>query len=164
MTIVTKKGDGGYTYLYNGKKLSKSDDLTDTIGTIDELQAFIGLVYNKIKKKKTKKILTEIEKDLYQIMAYLSAAKINLKPVEKRVFEFEEIIKNFEKNNPKITKFVLPGKNEASSWFHILRTITRRAERKVVKLFKTKKNYPDDSLIIAYFNRLSDLFFVFSLV
>lgn len=163
MAIITKKGDRGDTYLYNGKKISKSNDLIDAIGTIDELQAFIGLVYNKINEEKIKKVLLKVEEDLYKIMAYLSLAEVNLKILKEEIFNFEKIIKDFEKKHPPIKQFVLPSKNETSSLFHILRTITRRAERKLVKLFKRQKKYQERMIIISYFNRLSDLFFVFSL-
>lgn len=162
MNIYTKKGDRGETFLSNQKKIAKSHPLINAIGSLDELQAFIGLVKTKTKNNETKKLLLKIEYDLYLIMGYLSKADINLSSFKEKTLLFETIIK---KKGQKISLkgFVLPGKNEISSWFHILRTITRRCERKVVSLIKKNKEDKNFLLITAYLNRLSDLFFVLSL-
>ncbi len=159
MKIYTKIGDCGLTNTYNNKKISKGSQLIEVIGTIDELQAFIGLVKTKTPEQKTKNILNQINKDLYKIMAILSGAKVKFKS-EKRIVFLEKIIDKKSKNKP-LNHFLLPGKNEQTAWFHILRTICRRAERDLVRL-REKENKKLDNLL-PYFNRLSDFFFVFSL-
>ncbi len=155
MTIYTKTGDKGETSLFGGKRLSKSDLLIEAYGQIDELSSFIGLATAKIKSKKNTNFLVDIQKDLYQIMAYLSGAKINLDFLEKKVFYFEKKIDDLEKKLPKLNRFIIPGGTETSSLFHILRVVCRRCERSIVRL---RINH--SLKIIPYFNRLSDLFFV----
>ncbi|GAB4218637.1 MAG: cob(I)yrinic acid a,c-diamide adenosyltransferase [Candidatus Microgenomates bacterium] len=154
MHIYTKTGDKGETSLFGGKRVLKSDVQIEAYGQIDELTSFIGLVSTITKKDE--QFLIQIQKDLYRIMAYLSGAKINLDFLEKRVLDFEKRIDEIEKNLPKLNNFIIPGADEHSAWFHILRTICRRVERVVVKLNQQKPVLN----IITYFNRLSDLFFV----
>lgn len=156
MSVYTKTGDKGETSLFGGKRVLKSDLQIEAFGEIDELTSFIGLVVSKTKSKKEKIFLINIQKDLYQIMAYLSEAKINLDFLTKKIFDFEKKIDEIEKKLPKLNNFIIPGGNELSAWFHVLRTICRRVERSIVKLNQKKTNLN----LIQYFNRLSDLFFM----
>lgn len=156
MSIYTKTGDKGETSLYAGKRISKSSFQVGAYGSIDELSSFIGLVLSKIKNKKETDLLTTIQKDLYQIMSYLASAPSNLDHLEERVLKFEKLIDEKGERLPKLTRFILPQGTELSSWFHILRTVCRRAERSVVA---TRNN---QLAIIKYLNRLSDLFFIFA--
>lgn len=154
MSIYTRTGDAGTTGLYGGKRILKSDLQVEAYGSIDELTSFIGLVIVKIKNKKDKLFLISLQKDLHQIMASLSGAKTDLEFLfEKKVLSFENKIDELEKKLPKLTKFILPGGTEISSWFHILRVICRRAERNVVR-------FNNNIIIVKYLNRLSDLLFV----
>ena len=154
MPIYTKTGDNGTTALYGGKRLLKSDLQVEAYGSIDELTSFIGLVVNKLINRKDKLFLISLQKDLYQIMAVLSGANIDLKFLfGEKVLTFENKIDESEKKLPKLNKFILPGGTEISSWFHILRVICRRAERNVVR-------FDNNIIIIKYLNRLSDLLFV----
>lgn len=154
MAIYTKTGDDGTTALYGGKRLLKSNLQVEAYGSIDELTSFIGLVINKLINKKDKLFLISLQKDLYQIMAILSGAKINPQFLfEKKILSFENKIDELEKKLPKLTKFILPGGTEISSWFHILRVICRRAERNVVR-------FNNNIIIVKYLNRLSDFLFI----
>lgn len=153
MPIYTKTGDKGITSLFGGKRVSKSDVQIEAYGSIDELSSFVGLVVNILKRKSDKEFLVNLQKDFYKIMASLSGAKIDLVFLEKKIFDFEEQINNLDKKLPKLKRFILPGGSEISSWFHILRAICRRAERKVIKYNQKELR------IIKYLNRLSDLFF-----
>ena len=161
MPIYTKTGDRGTTSLYGGKRLLKSDLQVEAYGSVDELSSLIGLVISK--NKKIKKFLTEVQKDLYQIMGSLGGAKVDLVFIEKRVLYFEKEIDQLTEKLPKISNFILPQGSELSCWFHILRTVCRRTERNVVVLLKNKHSRIYDlKSIIQYLNRLSDLFFVLS--
>lgn len=164
MTIYTKKGDRGKTSLFGGKKISKADCQIESYGTIDELSSFIGLVVSKIKDKEDKLLLTEIQKDLYQIMATLAGGKLNLDLLNNKIKIFERKMNKIELLLPKLTRFILPGGGEIASLFHILRVTCRKVERAVVCLFESKKkpNITENYrlLIFGYFNRLSDLFFM----
>jgi len=152
MPIYTRTGDKGLTSLYGGKRVSKADLRVETYGIVDELTSFIGLVSSKIKKKQDKVFLENIQRDLYKIMSYLSGMNIDLIFLDKRVEDFEKEIDRLDKKLPKLNRFIIPGGNEISAWFHILRVTCRRAERILIK-------YKNDLLIVKYLNRMSDLFF-----
>ncbi|MDO9027519.1 MAG: cob(I)yrinic acid a,c-diamide adenosyltransferase [Candidatus Roizmanbacteria bacterium] len=153
MPIYTRTGDSGTTGLYGGKRLLKSDLQVEAYGSIDELTSFIGLIKDKIKNKNNKLFFISLQKDLYQIMAFLSGAKLDLKFLEEKTLTFENKIDELEKKLPKLKRFILPGGTEISSWFQILRVICRRAERNVVR-------FNNNIIIVKYLNRLSDLLFV----
>lgn len=166
MSIYTKTGDGGTTVLYGGKRVLKSDLQIEALGSVDEFSSFIGFAILRTSKKELAHLLTTIQKDLYQIMAFLSGKKLDLKPLNKRVIIFEQIINNRSLKQPKFTGFILPQGSEISVWFHILRTVCRRSERRVVSLnnSSTIKLLPSTlGFIIKYLNRLSDLFFILAL-
>lgn len=163
MTVYTKNGDKGQTFLFGGKKVLKSDNIIEAIGSVDELNSFIGLLVVKLKNKKNKDFLIEIQKDLYHIMSILSGGKEDSNFLEEKVFIFEKKIDEIEKKLSPLNKFIIPGGTEISSLFHILRVICRRAERAVVRCFLNHQSKVTNhqSLITKYLNRLSDLFFVF---
>lgn len=162
MPIYTRTGDSGTTSLFGGKKISKADCQIETYGSIDELTSYTGLVVVKLKNKKDINILIQIQKDLYKIMSFLSGAKINLLGLEKKVLEFEKKIDLIEGKLPKLNKFILPGGNEISALFQILRVICRKAERRNIDYFNSKQITDNELRIIKYLNRLSDLFFTFA--
>ena len=156
MPIYTRTGDDGTTSTYGGVRKSKSAPLFYAIGAIDELTSFIGLVVGKLNNKKDKLFLSKIQKNLYLIMASLSGSKKDLNFLKLEVEIIEKKIDKLTLTLPQLNKFILPQGTETSSWFHILRTVCRRAERNVVKL----KIVNGKLKIFEYLNRLSDLFFV----
>jgi len=159
MPIYTKTGDRGTTSLYGGKRILKSHLQVEAYGSVDELSSFLGLTISKISNRKSKIFLIEIQKDLYKIMAYLSGSKLNLRFLDARVKDFERKIDEMDKKLTKLTRFILPGGAELSSWFHVLRTVCRRSERNVVRSFKQSTINNQQLTILKYLNRLSDLFF-----
>ncbi len=159
MPIYTRTGDDGNTSLYGGKRISKADCQIETYGSIDELTSYIGLVAVKLKSKKETNFLIEIQKDLYQIMSFLSGAKTDLSALEEKVIKFENRIDLIEEKLPKLNKFIIPGGNEISSLFQILRVLCRTAERKNIDFFNKTVMNNQQLTIIKYLNRLSDLFF-----
>lgn len=159
MAIYTRIGDSGTTGLYGGKRVSKADCQIESYGSIDELTSFIGLVSVKLANKKDINLLIEVQKDLYQMMSFLSGAKVNLLLLGKKVLVFEKTIDKIEKNLPKLNKFILPGGNEISALFHILRVLCRKAERRTIDFFNKSIVTNNQLSIIKYLNRLSDLFF-----
>lgn len=161
MTIVTKNGDGGKTSLFGGKKVYKDNLLVEAYGSIDELSSFVGLVANFIKKERY--FLVSLQKDFYQIMAFLAAAPIKVDFLREKTQSIEKIIEKEENKLLKVNQFVLPTGSTTSSWFHVLRVICRRSERRIVSLRKIKNiSSKELSIIISFLNRLSDLFFIFS--
>ncbi len=156
MPIYTKTGDGGKTSVFGGQRISKASPQIFACGSLDELSSFIGLAINETGKEK--KLLSEIQIDLYQIMAFLSGANVKISFLNQRVKFIEQIIDDVANKLPKLNRFILPQGSKTSNWFHILRTVCRRAERVVVSYYDQEKK--DNPIVIVYLNRLSDLFFI----
>lgn len=163
MPIYTKTGDRGETSLFGGKRLSKADIQIEAYGTVDELTSFLGMIIVKIESSEDKDFLTHIQKDLYTIMGVLAGANSPIESLSERITLFEHKIDEIEKKLPKLHRFILPGGTETSAWFHIARTVCRRAERNIVSLQSTKKIDTQIIIIcIQYLNRLSDLLFTYA--
>ncbi len=164
MRIYTKTGDKGTTALFGGVRVSKADAQIEAYGSLDELTSVIGLLISGEKNSIRHDFLVGIQKDLYQIMAVLSGATLDLQPLEAKIQSFEQEIDNIQVRLPKLTRFILPGGTERSAIAHICRTQCRRSERTVVAFYSAIKageklnNYKP--IIIQYLNRLSDLFFM----
>ena len=158
--IYTKIGDKGSTQLGDGKMVNKDSLRVDAYGSVDEANATIGLSILRTNIK-IKKILKIVQNDLFDLGADLCLPdKKNtqkLKITKDRVDYIEEKIDNFNKELSSLNSFILPGGSESSTYLHIARTVTRRAERKTVALSKKEKINP---ITIIYLNRLSDLLFV----
>ena len=159
MPIYTRAGDSGTTGLFGGKRISKANCQIETYGSIDELTSYIGLVRVKLKNKNDKDLLIQIQKDLYQIMSFLSGSKVDLLFLENQVLIFEKTIDEVEKKLPKLNKFIIPGGNEISALFQILRVTCRKAERIMVDYYESNLTMKQLNNVLIYLNRLSDLFF-----
>ncbi|HNY04465.1 MAG TPA: ATP:cob(I)alamin adenosyltransferase [Candidatus Woesebacteria bacterium] len=145
--ITTKNGDGG-TSEYFGKKVSKGGKLLEAIGTLDELQAVLGLGG-----------LEKIQEDIYKIMGNLGE-EIRNGILETRIKEIEKEIEKIEKEI-KIPKNFVIFKNKKAMELNWVRTIVRRAERAVVKLETRNKKL--DKNVLIYLNRLSDFIYLLAL-
>ena len=162
--IYTKTGDAGKTSLIGGTKVPKSHIRIQAYGTIDELNAFTGLLNDQISDTHSREMLLEIQDRLFTIGSSLAcdpdkeiAMKIpDLK--ESDILLLETEIDQMNAKLPEMKSFILPGGHVSVSTAHICRTICRRAERLVVEL--DEKEHLDQPLIIKYLNRLSDYFFV----
>ena len=146
MSITTKTGDNGYSSVA-GKRLKKDNKIFEAIGTIDELQAVI-LTASSTKQK----TISKIAEDLYEIMGNIACETSNLKLVT-RINSLEEEINKLEKELKPLTKFLIFKKEKARK-LNWVRTVIRRAERRVV--FLKNKN------ILVYLNRLSDYYYLLS--
>ena len=164
--VYTKKGDSGKTNLIGGSLVDKDNLRIEAYGTIDELQAIIGaciiniekLDIDKDIKNKSNKIFCRIQNELFNLGSSLSRLDIdqNLnipKVKEEDVHQLELEMDKINKSLPELTSFVLPGGSDINVFFHIARTVCRRAERRCVTL--SKQSYIDDN-IVPYLNRLSD--------
>lgn len=159
--IYTKTGDKGKTSLYGGKRVSKSDPRVDAYGTIDELNAVMGILLTRITSDADiKKMLKRIQADLFSIGAHLAGDKISLNFISKRVADLENLIDVLDRTLPELKNFILPGGSMEAAFAHFVRTLCRRAERKIVAL-RGNSSFPDEKVII-YLNRLSDLLFIIS--
>src|SRR6478609_7093007 len=162
MKIYTKTGDEGTTALFGGKRVSKSDIRIDAYSTIDELNAYVGLLRDQEVNKKRHDVLVEVQDRLFTIGSLLATEPGNTKvkvpslAVDDVSF-LEKQIDEMETELPPLKSFVLPGGHTSVSFCHVARTVCRRAERNVIALDQQEKV---DSLILKYLNRLSDYFFV----
>jgi cob(I)alamin adenosyltransferase len=172
MKIYTKLGDDGTTGLLYGGRVEKNDPRPVAYGDVDEAQAAIGLARTAVNEttdhrdleasslKKLSEILLLVEGDLWKIMAELACnpeeisqlQEAGTRITDENVNALERIIDQVSERFEMPTDFVLPGENEVSARLDLARAITRRAERTSVEV-----GLSEDSKVIPYLNRLSDL-------
>ncbi len=156
--VVTKTGDQGETGLGDGSRVSKDDPRIDCIGTIDELNSFIGFAKVAIMDNGTVTFLEKIQNDLFNIGGSLSMPGTVIETVDEAcIVALEKQVDTWNSELPPLKEFVLPGGSEASARLHLVRTMARKTERKLVGLHK---NEPLQDQWLQYINRLSDVFFV----
>lgn len=155
--IYTRTGDDGYTSL-NDSRLPKDDLLVEAVGTVDELNSFIGwIISHPIQHPEIKVELKKIQHQLFDMGGEFHLPdRIAIQATD--VTRLEETLDRWNSTLPPLKDFVLPGGNAASSACHIARTVCRRAERCVVKLHR--QVMMENKEIMRYLNRLSDLLFV----
>ncbi len=163
MKIYTKKGDSGMTSLFGGMRLSKSDIRIEAYGTIDELNSFIGLLIAEIINDDINNKLLRIQKRLFDIGAILATNPDKpelIRPFNENEITFlEEEIDSMESELEPLKNFILPSGSKIISLTHIVRTVCRRAERRIVAIPDEDNKY---AILIKYINRLSDYLFVLS--
>ena len=162
MKVYTKKGDKGKTQLLGGSIVDKDHVKLECYGTIDELNSFIGNIYDQDLKKFHKEILLNIQNQLFNLGSVISfdgkKDKIKLPNITAKNIEMlEKAIDKMEESLPMLKNFILPSGHPTTSKCHIARTVCRRAERNLVALSKTSEI---DNLHLEYLNRLSDYLFV----
>jgi cob(I)alamin adenosyltransferase len=162
MKIYTKTGDQGTTALFGGKRVSKADLRIDTYGTVDEINAWIGVVRDQPVNEKRKDFLITIQNHLFITGSILATEPGNTKVkipslTEEDVTALEKEIDAMDAQLPPMKFFILPGGHQAVSFCHVARTVCRRAERLSIALHAQE---PIDMLVIRYLNRLSDYLFV----
>lgn len=158
MSIYTKKGDGGETGLYSGKKrVTKDSSKIRAIGVVDEINSYLGVVISDCGDMHLVKILQKIQEDLLTVGSILGGSSLRFSKV--KIKKLEKEIDKLEKELPKLTNFIVPGGTEMAAKLHFARTLARRAEREVVSLSKEENIRPQ---ILVYLNRLSDALFMFA--
>lgn len=163
--IYTKTGDAGTTSLVGGKRVDKACARLESYGTIDELNAQVGLLLTYIYDSAEIECLIGIQNRLFVVGAQLatdpeSSQTPSYTITEKDVTALEENIDLASEGLPKWRGFTLPGGCRAAAIAHVCRTVCRRAERKIMALNASE---PVDPCLIAYINRLSDYFYVLAL-
>lgn len=157
--IYTRKGDEGYTTLRD-QRFSKDDLLVEVVGTVDELNAAIGMIVAVGSKNKTiNACLTQIQQNLFNLGGELHLPE-HIAITAEKVTELEQQLDEWNDTLPPLKEFVLPRGNLSSATCHVARTVCRRAERCLVKVHR---QVPLNNMeMLRYLNRLSDLFFVMS--
>ncbi len=159
--IYTKTGDKGETGLFGGRRLPKNHLRIEAYGTVDELNAFIGLVSDHIEDDQLDAALKSIQDLLFVIGSNLASdpdKEMAVPDVKEADIEvLEAAIDQMEQSLPALKHFILPGGHVAVSHAHVARCVCRRAERLVVALASEELVL---DIIIRYLNRLSDYLFV----
>jgi len=169
MALFTGKGDGGTTRVFDSEeRISKASALPETLGTLDELNSYIG--FAKVRAigesdpevvidgaaHKTSDILREVQEQLFIVQAEVAGAD---KRIDEAKVRWEaDIVNAIEKTLPPITNFTVAGGTELSAILDVARTISRRAERRVIGVedLGLRTLTPETK---AFMNRLSSLLF-----
>jgi cob(I)alamin adenosyltransferase len=164
MKVYTKKGDKGTTQLLGGKRIPKNSLRIEAYGTIDELNAYIGLIRDQLIDPIYQGQLLEIQDRLFTLGSHLAKdpekQNITLPDLnESDVTNLELWIDEMDTKLETMKSFLLPGGHTTVSFVHISRCICRRAERVITELSSKDIVQP---LILTYTNRLSDYLFVLS--
>ncbi|MCX8112861.1 MAG: cob(I)yrinic acid a,c-diamide adenosyltransferase [Bacteroidia bacterium] len=161
MKIYTKTGDKGDTGLLGGQRVSKADPRIEAYGTLDELNAVLGILAQYVPPE-DKEALRRIQWALFTIGSHLAAGRSE-KPIPLPTLESEEVrwlendIDHRQAVIPPMRHFILPGSCMPEAYAHLARTVCRRAERRLVALHLAE---PVNPLFIEFLNRLSDWLFV----
>ena len=155
MPIYTRTGDTGTTSFCGGLRVDKDDPGIDVCGTIDELSATLGVVRTEELSAQFDTILLRVQQELIAFCTEVVSDAAMISP--EHIRQIESDIDHIDAALPPLAQFIIPGENRLSALLHFSRTVCRRAERRLVTLRRTETK----SLhLVAYLNRLSDLFFV----
>ncbi len=159
--IYTKTGDDGTSALATGERRPKSDLRFEAIGTVDELNAHVGLARLAALPDDVDAMLGRIQNDLFDLGADLASpekpGRERLRIVATQTERLESEIDTLNADLAPLTSFVLPGGTPSAAALHLCRTVARRAERLAVALAAREAVNPEAT---RYINRLSDFFFV----
>jgi cob(I)alamin adenosyltransferase len=164
--IYTRSGDSGDTGLFGGQRVRKDDVRVEAYGTVDELNALLGVAVSVSQDPDLARLLTHIQHDLFSLGADLatpeSAGEKHGRAVVSRVDDgaatrLEHEIDRLESELAPLNRFILPGGSPLAAQLHLARTVCRRAERRCVRVLDSETVNPN---IVRYLNRLSDLLFV----
>ncbi|QDG52439.1 cob(I)yrinic acid a,c-diamide adenosyltransferase [Persicimonas caeni] len=170
--VYTRKGDSGQTSLVGGQRVPKTAARIDSYGTVDELNAIIGMCRQTLIDEhgdndafdELAHTLLRVQHELFNLGSILATLPEDIGEKMPRVDEtdvaaLEASIDKMNEELPELRSFVLPGGSRLNAELHLGRTVCRRAERKTVALAETEEVDPN---AIAYLNRLSDALFVWS--
>ena len=163
MKIYTKTGDDGTTGVLGSKRLRKDDARIEAYGTVDELNAALGVARAHGLEASEDALAAKIQDDLFALGAALAdpnpEGPFHNKIGDEHVAALEGAIDERVRELAPMRNFILPGGTQGAAQLHLARTVCRRAERLVVHL----ANLPDEHVptpLLVYLNRLSDLLFV----
>ncbi|WP_419832973.1 cob(I)yrinic acid a,c-diamide adenosyltransferase [Endozoicomonas atrinae] len=160
--IYTRTGDKGTTGLGDQRRVSKTHERIEAIGAVDELNTWMGLLISELKevqlmRHRLQKPLENIQHRLFDLGGELAMPGYQLIQTSF-VTDLEKTLDEFNDNLPPLKNFILPGGSRLACYCHMVRTISRRAERRVIAAKEAGEaiNPP----LMQYLNRLSDLMFV----
>ncbi|WP_414837945.1 cob(I)yrinic acid a,c-diamide adenosyltransferase [Candidatus Nanosalina sp. VS9-1] len=153
--VYTGRGDRGRTDLSSGERVSKSSERIEAYGTVDELNSLTGLCRSYTEEKEDE--LEEIQNELHILQAELANRDPDVKVSQENIDRLEDLCDRYQDKCPPLRKFILAGGCKSASHLHQARSVARRAERKIVRLDEREELREE---VLAYINRLSDLFFL----
>ena len=164
MKIYTRTGDTGDTGLFGGGRVSKAHLRVEAYGTVDELNAALGLSVEVLADEEIRTRVRRVQQDLFSLGAALATpgseagkARPATPPLPlERVDQMELWIDEATAEAPELRNFILPGGSKGAAALHLARTVCRRAERAVVRMNEVESS---DPVVVKYLNRLSDLLF-----
>ena len=162
MKFFNKKGDLGTTSLLFGHRVPKHSSRPEAYGAIDEANSALGLARALVSDVKLKRIILDIQKELFLLGSELAAlpdetSKLKARVSEAHALRLEKLIEDYEKLTKIPRAFVPPGGTPGSGALDLARSIIRRAERRIVKMFDEKEI--ENPQLLRYCNRLADLLF-----
>lgn len=159
MKIYTRTGDAGQTSIVGGSRLSKDAPRIEAYGTVDELNAHLGLLAADASTPEPQRnVLFKAQNALFNLGAYLAGTpEVNISPDDVKLLEAD--IDAMDTLLPPLNSFILPGGCTLASRSHVARTVCRRAERRIVSCSASMTLSP---IALTYINRLSDWLFTFS--
>ncbi len=163
MKVYTKTGDAGTTSLVGGKRVPKDCARLESYGTVDELNAHVGLLLTYVSENQDRECLISIQNRLFVVGAQLATEAPNVPSsviTDDDVTNLENNIDKASEGLPKWRGFTLPGGCREAAIAHVCRTVCRRAERRILTLNFEEKVDPQ---LLKYINRLSDYFYVLAL-
>lgn len=159
--IYTKTGDQGETGLFGGTRLPKDHIRIESYGTVDELNAHVGMLRDHVEDGGLRDLLKKIQDRLFTIGSNLASDPEKELPtpdiLDADIELLEQEMDRMDETLPELRNFILPGGHPAVSWCHLARCVCRRAERRVITLTQQESVA---EIIIRYLNRLSDYFFM----
>ena len=163
MKIYTKTGDDGETGLFGGPRVAKDAPRIEAFGTVDELNAVLGLVRTQRLDASIDALIGQIQNELFAVGAQLAtpnpAAHGTQMIGPAHIGALEAAIDRHQAGLEPLNVFILPGGAPAAAYLHFARTVCRRAERRLVTLVG-ESSEPISSDLVVYLNRLGDLLFV----
>ncbi len=165
--LYSGRGDDGYTGLLGPERVPKYDPRPEAYGAVDEAQAALGVARTAGCTPRTAQVLAAVQRDLYDLMAELAAAgdedsAFAGSVTPEYVDQLERWIAEFEGEIEMPKEFVLPGDGPADAALHLARTVTRRAERRAVRLLDNGLLKSEE--VVRYLNRLSSLLYGLALL
>lgn len=159
--LYTRTGDSGRTSLVGGSRIEKDAIRLEAYGTLDELNAHLGLVHSSATDPDVAATLLWIQHRLFDLGAYLACPpdsdfQLPVGVTDGDIMRLETVIDTIDSRLPKLDRFVLPGGCRSAAEAHVARTVARRAERRIVSL---SRQAPVDPLALRFINRLSDYLF-----
>jgi cob(I)alamin adenosyltransferase len=163
MSISTKRGDSGQTSLAGGIRVSKSHLRVEAYGTVDELNASLGLARSLCQDQNLRNKTLMIQRELFRVGSSLATApesrKAQVPVTTEMVDSLTEQVHQIEAIEGLLSDWSISGEHTAAAAYDVARTICRRAERNVVRLAEAGDAV--EAGVIAYLNRLSDLLWLF---